>query len=137
MAMFAVMVVPASAGVQRTSETRTEDAANKVKLVRDTALKAIKGVSSSGTVADYEAALVFAIDALKQPCDIVRDGLELAHALTRQAPAREAIRNVQQMCARLTGTGAVGNGVSTSIGHFGPGLGGGGGGGVGNYTPQN
>lgn len=137
-AVSMMMTAPASASarLQNSAEPRGDESARLIISVRDAALAAIKGVPASGKVADYEAALVYAIDRLRQPCPIVRDGLELAYAQTKLTPAREAIRNVQQMCARLSGTGSVGSGWATSIGRVGPGLGGGGGG-VGNYTPQN
>lgn len=136
-AAIAMMIAPVNAIGQKAPEPSGEESAKLIVAVRDAALGAIAGVAASGTVADYEAALVYAIDRLRQPCPIIRDGLELAHAQTQLAPAREAIRNVQQMCARLSGTGSVGNGWATSIGRVGPGLGGGGGGGVGTYTAPN
>lgn len=97
-----------------------------VKHVRDTTLNAIRDVSPTGKVADFEGVILFALDNLKETPAEIDAGLLAAYEVTPDGPARVAIANIRAMRARVKGTGAIYSGVSSGL-SFGPGIGGGGG----------
>ncbi|MGE4409790.1 MAG: hypothetical protein AB7D33_04370 [Sphingobium sp.] len=135
----AVPLLLAVGGVARSNaqgveqESLAQDAAKGIASVREAALGAIREGSADGSVADFEAAILFAIDNIQQASDVVDKGLAEAFEATSVANAREAIANIRAMKLRAAGTSAIPTGLGGTV-SFGGGGAGGGGGGTGNYS---